>query len=561
MSIKRWQGMTSSAWSTLGTTFADANWLNAEGNDIASSLPVDGDDIQMLASDIKTPSVPIISISTANPAVVTVNDGHPFVPGVTNTVIISGVGGTGSDINATRSVTVSGNSITITGYNGTGKTYNLTQAQITKVPFFCAIGPSSPITINSLVITMPADSGVQLLSTNANNLTISGTVPLPLVGDESVSYNLRYTDTPAITGSSSFFSQIFGSTSSTNATILSGCHALFIVQPSNSTISTRSIMLNVPSGASLDIITLQFFDQTRLNNFVTWGSTGSTGTAVHTLGGTLTYSALSANAIDGSGTACRHQGYGVNGQLSGNCTININASSQGIHTIGDNLGLGTPTININAPSQFQDTSTGLLIGNATFNINAPSMFLGNAIKSFPFGATFNVYAPLTIARCSVLDTIPRIITGISKAANAVITLDNTSMNFYQGNTVTISGIVSGMTEINGTHTVVSQTSTSVTISTNSTAFSTWTSGGTLSREAMTLTVNTLADVEVIQGDVSGNITINNIHTVSDFRTTVVPSASVLTGNPRWTGATGVDIGTYSPTITSIPSVPYQEIQI
>lgn len=67
------------------------------------------------------------------------------------------------------------------------------------------------------------------------------------------------------------------------------------------------------------------------------------------------------------------------------------------------------------------------------------------------------------------------ITGISKAANAVLTV--ASHTVANGDSFQISAVV-GMTQINGLRaTVISHTPTSITTSINSTGFSTYTSGG------------------------------------------------------------------------------------
>jgi uncharacterized protein (TIGR02217 family) len=70
------------------------------------------------------------------------------------------------------------------------------------------------------------------------------------------------------------------------------------------------------------------------------------------------------------------------------------------------------------------------------------------------------------------------ITAISKAASAVITLDF-GHGFLGGESVYVSG-VSGMTQINGARYYVTATSpTTITVAVNSTAFSTYTSGGSV----------------------------------------------------------------------------------
>lgn len=70
------------------------------------------------------------------------------------------------------------------------------------------------------------------------------------------------------------------------------------------------------------------------------------------------------------------------------------------------------------------------------------------------------------------------ITGISKAAQAVISTTNTA-GLVSGQSVYISGSV-GMTQINGLRAFITavNTNVSITVNINSTAFSTWTSGGT-----------------------------------------------------------------------------------
>ena len=70
------------------------------------------------------------------------------------------------------------------------------------------------------------------------------------------------------------------------------------------------------------------------------------------------------------------------------------------------------------------------------------------------------------------------ITGISKAASAVISF-GTTHTFVNGESVYISG-VSGMTQINGQRGVITATGANdITVNINSTAYSTWTSGGTV----------------------------------------------------------------------------------
>jgi uncharacterized protein (TIGR02217 family) len=77
----------------------------------------------------------------------------------------------------------------------------------------------------------------------------------------------------------------------------------------------------------------------------------------------------------------------------------------------------------------------------------------------------------------------RSITGISKASSAVITVG--SHTFSTNESVYISG-VSGMTQINGLRgTITGTDATHITVAINSSAFSTWTSGGTVNTNPQT----------------------------------------------------------------------------
>jgi hypothetical protein len=77
----------------------------------------------------------------------------------------------------------------------------------------------------------------------------------------------------------------------------------------------------------------------------------------------------------------------------------------------------------------------------------------------------------------------RSITGITKAASAVVTVG--SHTFVVNESVYFSGNA-GMTEINGLRgTITSTDATHITVNINSTAFSTWTSGGTVNTNPQT----------------------------------------------------------------------------
>lgn len=90
------------------------------------------------------------------------------------------------------------------------------------------------------------------------------------------------------------------------------------------------------------------------------------------------------------------------------------------------------------------------------------------------------------------------ITGISKAASAVVSV--ASHTFVVGEVVEFAS-VSGMTQINGlTGTISAVTATTFTVNINSTAFGTWTSGGTAATLAGGITMHEAFHYPVAVGD-------------------------------------------------------------
>jgi uncharacterized protein (TIGR02217 family) len=84
----------------------------------------------------------------------------------------------------------------------------------------------------------------------------------------------------------------------------------------------------------------------------------------------------------------------------------------------------------------------------------------------------------TTGRVTMGTNITKSITSISKSASAVIEF-GTTHSFVEGQSIHISG-VSGMTQINGLRgTITTKTSTNITVNINSSAFSNYTSGGTV----------------------------------------------------------------------------------
>ena len=98
------------------------------------------------------------------------------------------------------------------------------------------------------------------------------------------------------------------------------------------------------------------------------------------------------------------------------------------------------------------------------------------------GAAWSVDVTTGVVTMAANKTKP--VTAITQAASAVLTVGS-SHGFIVGDSVHVSG-VSGMTQINGRRgTVTATSSTTITVSINSTAFSAYTSGGTVNTRPQT----------------------------------------------------------------------------
>ena len=151
--------------------------------------------------------------------------------------------------------------------------------------------------------------------------------------------------------------------------------------------------------------------------------------------------------------------YGILGSL------NVQTANTGTYIISG-VTANTFVINHNSTAGSHTANSGLAVKNETLE----RIYL----VRYPFLNFFDS----TILDGRTLTFPEDTITAITKAANGIITTTNLHA-FNAGDTVYISG-VTGMTEINGMNgTVVSAIGNSVTISINTSGFSTYTSGGTI----------------------------------------------------------------------------------
>lgn len=143
--------------------------------------------------------------------------------------------------------------------------------------------------------------------------------------------------------------------------------------------------------------------------------------------------------------------------------------SSGVYQLQKFYGQGSPPLSIGYPKRtlFKPVDGTVKVGISSVEVPASRWSVDTANGKITFAAN------KTAA-----------ITGISKAASAVISC--AGHTFIAGESVYISG-VAGMTQINGLRGLITTISAgvSITVAINSTAFSTWTSGGVLNTNPQT----------------------------------------------------------------------------
>lgn len=161
---------------------------------------------------------------------------------------------------------------------------------------------------------------------------------------------------------------------------------------------------------------------------------------------------------------------GQSGYTSLDCTLDI--VSPGVYQLVKEYGRDKPALtSIGRPRRtiFKPVS-----GKAVIAV---------AGLGYPNGTTIDY----TTGRVTLAANKTGVITGITKGASTTIAVAN---NFINGESVVISG-VAGMTQINGRRALITaSTGTSITIAINSSAFSDYTSGGTV----QTRPLNTGTDI-------------------------------------------------------------------
>ena len=457
------------------TNFDSILLTQAHGDLAAATVQFMGDDVQMLKDDMAYAStVNITAITKATKAVVTCGT-HSYLAG--DNVTIAGVAGM-TQINGARTVdSVDATHVTLTVNSSAFSTYT-SGGTVAPNPSYCQSAPAVSTTINSLVATTAhtwtsSPSTPSIYGTNGGNVKIASI--FNLTEDEGI---VSLQSGSPVGG--------YGSM----PTLLSGCVGVWAGPPNWTSSPYRSLAVNVNSGATLTIKALAPNPNYAL---------GSQGTGLHpnsVIGGHV--------VIDPASSAA----YRLNGVLSAGAVLDVNVATNFLCSCSL---IGPCTVNINTPLLWQiGGGTASLHGkNSVINANYPlamtCLSLSEAIKS---DLTINAKAPLTLANFTAAGAKAITITGITKAANAVVSGSFGWGDYPAGSTVTISG-VQGMPEINGTQTVVASDAFTLTLAVNSTGFGTWTSGGTVNTPPATLTVNSYG-YAVTEIDVSGTIVVNGV---------------------------------------------------
>ncbi|MCY2923842.1 MAG: hypothetical protein NT031_00100, partial [Planctomycetota bacterium] len=381
-------------------------------------------------------------------------------------------------INGSRTVdSVDATHVTLTVNSSAFSTYT-TGGTVAPNPSYCQVSPAVSTTINSLVATTAhtwtsSPSSPSIYGTNGGNVKVASI--FTLTEDEGIA---SLQSGSPVGGYGSMPSLLFG------------CVGVWAGPPNWSSSPYRSLAINVNLGATLTIKTLAANPNYSL---------GSQGTGLHpnsVIGGHV--------MIDPASSAA----YRMNGTLAAGAVVDVNAATNNFCTCSMT---GPCIVNVNTPLLWQiGAGTSSLNGkNSVINANCPLAMtcssLNEAIKS---DLTINAKAPLTMANFTSAGAKAITITGITKAANAVVSGSFGWGDYPAGSTVTISG-VQGMPEINGTQTVVAADATTMTLAVNSTGFGTWTSGGTVNTPLANLTVNSYG-YAVTEVDVSGTVIVNGV---------------------------------------------------
>ena len=350
MTIKRWIGKASSSWDTATGSWnatpasCTCNWVNSD-NTAKAANPIGAGNAGM------TLDVPGTTRLNATTVRITTNAPHGIAS--TDVIRLSGfagngwealnwdnpnTGGTGRSFSVTvvganqlnidttsiNSLLTSDTPVTVGTYQFMGDDVRMLSGDKPTGGNYCATGPASTITINSLTITLAASTNaVGILSANGAKVTVAST--------------FSFTDAA---GTPNGANVIGGTTETSSPVLASGCVGSIIAQPNHNFSATgRSFNIDTQTGSMLTIKALPadiagFYAGSQ---WVLLGGSTTPGSDGPTTAGTV--------IIDPASEKCVM----INGTLNGG-RVDFNQPCVFSHGI---FATGTGgTLNVNAPSQF-----------------------------------------------------------------------------------------------------------------------------------------------------------------------------------------------------------------
>lgn len=380
MSVKRWKGAQSSAWSTLNSG-GNYNWLAGDGSNATEIPRGAGSPVVITAASYDFGTSTITFTAPGHGMVAT--DSIRFAGFVSPWSVLNWA--TPSNLTDFKVATVAGDDFTVANYTSiplTAPTGSLDAATVQfmgddvqmlsgdKGTNFCALGPTVAVTVNSLDVTVAknATPAIGILGSNGQNLSIASM--------------LSYVEAQADSTVTGGF--IFGNTGA-RMILLAGCVGTIQAQPRSFAIGTyASFSIDVSYGASLVIRSTDALAASGTDAQVIYGGI---------IAGTLTLSSLSAN-----GRISTRGGGATQSALNGaGAVLNINTVAGTAHLIA----LGAGTLNISSSVAFAPSgNAGQGLEGATINVlPGGSLVLYSAVSGSIVHAntTINAYGPVALA--------------------------------------------------------------------------------------------------------------------------------------------------------------------
>lgn len=543
MSIKRWKGTTSGVWDTLGTTFANANWMNAAGDALAAAIPQGSQIINITDMSWGSQGAGVT-------VTITVASGPQLVAG--DSIILTGaVHGNGIQTIVTSNTTTYTFVADTTSWGVYAGPYALgtmyyagDDVQMLKGDKLAPSAPSisAATKASQCVLTVGSHTIVAgnfvLISSVGGMTQLNGNV-YSVVSVDATHLTLNVNSTSFTTytsGGTATLQTFYCTTGPSTATTI---HDLTITLASNQNpvgiIGSNGVNLSISGNFTIteDACSLGFSS----TNIIFGGASSrpillSSGTAVFRLQPNDTTSTNSPRYtyLDvSSGATATLIALDYVDQTKKGGSVHLSSGSSTNRTMAGTLNIGNP-LNPSEGSGGYSNIIFLAAGDTggvyNFYHSANSNFSTSFIQ---LASTINVYASMIFSVQSSLFI-----------EDLVFNIHAATLLYVPGPLTTGQHVVSNFT-INAYAPV---TISNLNIANNK-----------------TITINALVDTEVNLINNFGNIVVNGVCTINGVKNTVAPSHLVESGVPRWTSATGDDVGTYPANVSIVNATSKQEIKI